>query len=215
MRRILTFVILPILILALAVPSVAESGGIAAVTAAETITAGDTLTVTVSISEADLILAAMVEPIYDSAVFELVEGSFLQSGALSDFNDQDGVIAWDTPQSPNGELAVFTLRAKQDAPLGEYTVGCRYSVRDSSDNLVTCNSPSVQVTIGENTTIPGDLNQDGEVNNLDVQYLLWYTLFPEDYPVIQNVDYDHNGEVNNKDVQYLLWYTLFPEDYPI
>ena len=61
----------------------------------------------------------------------------------------------------------------------------------------------------------GDLTCDGVVDNQDVEYLLWYTLFPEDYAISQNADYDHNGCVDNKDVEYLLWYTLFPEDYPL
>lgn len=61
----------------------------------------------------------------------------------------------------------------------------------------------------------GDLTGDAVVDNEDVAYLLWYTLFPEDYPVSANVDFNGDGIVNNKDVEYLLWYTLFPEDYPI
>ena len=61
----------------------------------------------------------------------------------------------------------------------------------------------------------GDFTGDGLVNNEDVAYLLWYTLFPEDYPVNANADFTGDGPVNNEDVAYLLWHTLFPEDYPI
>ena len=61
----------------------------------------------------------------------------------------------------------------------------------------------------------GDLDHDGDIDNNDVEYLLWYTLFPEDYPIEDFADFDHSGEVDNKDVEYLLWYTLFPEDYPL
>ena len=61
----------------------------------------------------------------------------------------------------------------------------------------------------------GDLNQDGVVDNLDVEYLLWVTLFPEDYTVSQNADFDRNGTLDNQDVEYLLWHTLFPTDYPL
>ena len=63
--------------------------------------------------------------------------------------------------------------------------------------------------------IPGDLNLDNVVNNKDVEYLLWHTLFSEDYPVDTDVDFNGDDVVNNKDVEYLLWHTLFPEDYPI
>lgn len=62
---------------------------------------------------------------------------------------------------------------------------------------------------------PGDLDGVEGVDNRDVEYLLWYTLFPEDYPLPQAADFDRDGYVDNKDVEYLLWHTLFPEDYPL
>ena len=65
------------------------------------------------------------------------------------------------------------------------------------------------------TDLSGDLNGDGAVNNEDVAYLLWFTLFPEDYPLSVDADFTGDGAVNNEDVAYLLWHTLFPEDYPI
>ena len=61
----------------------------------------------------------------------------------------------------------------------------------------------------------GDLDGDGQINNNDVAYLLWHTLFPEDYPISDPADFDGDGKVNNNDVAYLLWHTLFPEDYPL
>lgn len=61
----------------------------------------------------------------------------------------------------------------------------------------------------------GDFTGDREVNNLDVEYLLWHTLFPGSYPIHSNADFNRDGEANNLDVEYLLWHTLFPENYPI
>ena len=63
--------------------------------------------------------------------------------------------------------------------------------------------------------VSGDVNCDGFVDNLDVEYLLWHTLFPEDNPITVNADYDANGVIDNIDVEYLLWHTLFPEEYPL
>ena len=65
------------------------------------------------------------------------------------------------------------------------------------------------------TNSRGDLNQDGQVNNEDVAYLLWYTLFPDDYPISVDADYTGDGSINIVDVAYLVWHTLFPDDYPI
>lgn len=74
---------------------------------------------------------------------------------------------------------------------------------------------SIEITSEPVAPAPGDFDGDDAINNNDVAYLLWHTLFPEDYSVSSNADFDGDGQVNNNDVAYLLWHTLFPEDYPI
>ena len=85
------------------------------------------------------------------------------------------------------------------------------------------------VVSGENTTytcadcgsekvikkLPGDCNGDMQINNEDVIYLLWHTMFPGDYPLEMDVDFTKDGAVNNEDVIYLLWHTMFPDGYPL
>lgn len=75
-------------------------------------------------------------------------------------------------------------------------------------------TPTAQTKIS-NTAVRGDLDGDDVVNNKDVEYLLWHTLFPDTYPISQAADFDGDGAVNNKDVEYLLWHTLFPDTYPL
>ena len=67
----------------------------------------------------------------------------------------------------------------------------------------------------EGAQIIGDLDENGVVDNRDVEYLLWHTLFPEDYPLSTSGEMDGIPGIDNRDVEYLLWHTLFPEDYPI
>ena len=74
---------------------------------------------------------------------------------------------------------------------------------------------SIPMTTQAARAVIGDFDGDGSVNNADVAYLLWHTLFPEDYPIAGQSDFDGDGSVNNEDVAYLLWHTLFPEDYPL
>ena len=64
-------------------------------------------------------------------------------------------------------------------------------------------------------TLPGDLTGDEQVNNEDVSYLLWHTLFPDEFPISNNADFTGDGQVNNADVSYLFWHTLFPEEFPL
>lgn len=61
----------------------------------------------------------------------------------------------------------------------------------------------------------GDLNGDQNIDNKDVEYLLWHTLFPGSYPLELFADFNFDGKVDNKDVEYLLWHTLFPDSYPL
>ena len=68
---------------------------------------------------------------------------------------------------------------------------------------------------GGSDIITGDLNADGAVSDQDAVYLLFYTFFPDDYPVNQPVDLNGDGAVNDQDAVYLLFYTFFPEDYPL
>ena len=49
----------------------------------------------------------------------------------------------------------------------------------------------------------------------DVLALLWYVLFPDDYPIDAEADFDKNGSVDVDDVLTLLWYVRFPEDNPL
>ena len=67
----------------------------------------------------------------------------------------------------------------------------------------------------EVTQIIGDLDSNGIVDNRDVEYLLWHTLFPDTYPLSVSGEMDGIPGIDNRDVEYLLWHTLFPDTYPI
>ena len=61
----------------------------------------------------------------------------------------------------------------------------------------------------------GDLTHDGNVDEGDVEALLWHILFPESYPLEEFPDYNHDGTVDEGDVETLLWHVLFPEMHPL
>ena len=90
-----------------------------------------------------------------------------------------------------------------------------------SGDTVLCTGMTVQLVYGGNTietltvVVTGDLDGEGAIDNKDVEYLLWYTLFPDSYPLFAAADFNGDGSVDNKDVEYLLWYTLFPDSYPL
>lgn len=61
----------------------------------------------------------------------------------------------------------------------------------------------------------GDLDDDGEVTRNDAVHLLYHSLFPENYPVSQDCDYNGDGAITRDDAIYLLYHSLFPDAYPI
>jgi len=66
-----------------------------------------------------------------------------------------------------------------------------------------------------NDGIPGDLDNNGVVDEDDVIYLLQHLLMPGEFVVNQPVDYDHSGTVDEVDVIYLLQHLLMPEYFPL
>lgn len=74
-------------------------------------------------------------------------------------------------------------------------------------------SPGVEATEYKGDIF--DLNGDNSLSDMDAVYLLFYTFFPEDYPVDQPCDYDRNGQITDQDAVYLLFHIFFPTEYPI
>ena len=73
----------------------------------------------------------------------------------------------------------------------------------------------VEITIEAKAGMPGDFTGDKVVDNEDVIYLLWHTMFPDGYPLTASGDVNGDGKVDNEDVIYLLWHTMFPGGYPL
>ena len=68
---------------------------------------------------------------------------------------------------------------------------------------------------GDAKYAPGNVDMDDDVDVDDVLALLWNILFPEDYPIEVDADFDHSGTTDVDDVLALLWFVLFPEEYPL
>ena len=81
-------------------------------------------------------------------------------------------------------------------------------------------STAVEITVageepGPAVGMEGDFDGNGTVDDADVAYLLWHTLFADTYPIDINGDLNGDGAVDDADVAYLLWHTLFPDAYPL
>lgn len=135
-----------------------------------------------------------------------------QVGGLITFTDENGQCI-DKIWFPYGEQIVTPDVPEKPADANyTYTISWEPIPGDCTGNQ-TIQLRHIVHWIGGD--VRGDFNGDNEVNNLDVEYLLWHTLFPDSYPVQFIADFNNDGEVNNLDVEYLLWHTLFPETYPV
>jgi len=61
----------------------------------------------------------------------------------------------------------------------------------------------------------GDVDESGVLDVDDAIYLLYHTLLPEEYPLLQNADYSGDAVITEQDAQYLLYHTLLPAMYPL
>lgn len=77
------------------------------------------------------------------------------------------------------------------------------------------NEPLLNAELNCDYLVLGDYTGDMKVDNNDVIYLLWHTLFPADFPVATTADLNADGIVDNNDVITLLWHTLFPDSFPL
>lgn len=87
-----------------------------------------------------------------------------------------------------------------------------------SNQTINCDESDIEVCyISEKleSYVIGDLDGDEAVTDADAVYLLYYTFFPDMYPVNQDCDFDSDGEITDRDAIYLLYHTFFPDMYPI
>ncbi|MBO4501098.1 MAG: hypothetical protein J5760_02555 [Clostridia bacterium] len=99
----------------------------------------------------------------------------------------------------------FTFTAKAEGT-------CIITVTAEGGAYETC---KVTVVGDPKAMLRGDMDRDGDVDSDDAIYLLRYTLFPVDYPILQDADFTKNGAEGSEDAIYLLRHTLFAADFPL
>lgn len=151
MKKIMVL-LLSVLILAGAImPATANSitATTTCTTTADSIVRGDTVTVTVSLSNCAKLKSMALTPIYDSNVFELVSGEWLLTDAmLSNFDTKKGnaAIAYSAEKDANGDIFKFTLKVKDTAPFGETSLKVNPVVKNGSVSI-ECQAAEKIVTV--------------------------------------------------------------------
>lgn len=140
----------------------------------------------------------------------------VDNSVLSSWDESTGkgVVTLKSAEDLNGNV-VFTLtfHVSDAADEGFYSISLKVSAKDKNNAAINVATVTGGVTV--RNYIVGDVNGDGEITDEDAIYLLFYTFFPEEYPIEQPCDFNGDGEVTDEDAIYLLFYTFFPEEYPI
>lgn len=192
-------------------------------------TLGRQVNITVSLANNPGIVSATLRVVYDSSVMTLsaVEDTDLLSGSMhSDQFTSPYVLTWanDTVKNNitvNGTLVTLTFDIAEDAEVGSYPVKVVYDY----DNYDIMNYDSDKVkfytvdgVVDVSDVIIGDVNGDGNVNNLDRLVLARYLANWADYPAemidMTAADVNCDGNVNNRDRLILARYLAHWADYP-
>lgn len=188
---------------------------------------GKEFTVTIDISENPGIIAAKLLLNYDVDVLELVKveaGDFangsieLDGVVLPNYNfsenitDYPYVINWVDALATenittNGTFVTLTFKVKDDATVGTTDVSVTFAEEDIFDvelNNVAFEATAGTVTIVEVTGMPGDANEDGEVNTRDAALVMQYSNGWNVTINLDNADVNGDGEVNTRDYALLM-----------
>ena len=136
-KRLFLALCLVLAVMLTAIPAMA-AGSVDAWLSADTtsVTPGSTVNITVS-AEVDNCGSGGISISFDSAVFDLTGGSCLLSGtdlSYFDASTKDGAFAYAGSSAISGSAFQFSLKVKDSAPSGSYTVSVTFLADGTSDS---------------------------------------------------------------------------------
>ena len=144
MKKIIIACLCLLLITVLATNVLAASSSMSA--SSKTLRRGDTVTVTASMSSGDPATSYGLMLSYDTTVFELVDGSCTVGGTLVSSFNNGFAFMFQNPTAYSGAVGTVTLRVKDTAPFGTYTVSGSASVKNGTES-VAASGCSVSISV--------------------------------------------------------------------
>ena len=190
--------------------------------------AGEEFTVTIDISENPGIIGATFAVNYDADVLELVSataGNFAneseeKDGAvLANYNfgpteNSPFIITWvdalaEENVDTNGVFVTLTFKVKANAAEGSTEISVTAEEifdKDFNDVEFTVDSAIVNITAPEVTRVPGDVNEDGVIDGIDIILLVrHFNGWTVDIN-LDNADVNADGNVDGIDIILLVRY---------
>ena len=144
---------------------------------------------------------------YDEDQLEFLGFEELHTGLV--ISENGVVTSEDSVLVRGGErLCSLRFRAKNS---GESFVSIGMNYHNSYYNPAAIAAAHINIV----AYIPGDVNNDDEVDSDDAIYLLRHTMNQERYPITQPGDMNRDDEIDTNDAIYLLRHTMNPDRYPL
>ena len=188
--------------------------------------AGETVDVDVIVTSNPGVTAVKLVVDFDDSVLTLIgaeDKGVFNAGMFSDDYTSDYELVWlDALSAENntatGIVATLTFKVNDGADLGDtaitvYTVSAN-DILDADLNKVELNATTGGVTVVP-SAILGDLDGNKSITAKDAIYVLYHSLYGDEYPLNQDCDFNDDGFVTADDAIYLLYYVLFGDIYPI
>ena len=124
MKKIISLLVCLVLVFSLSISVFAAgSAKVNSNSSTNVVKLGDTITVTVSLSDCAPFKSMALTPNYDKNVFEMVSGEWLLTGAtLSNFNGTSAAIAYTPVVEKSGAIFKYVLKVKDNATLKNTTI---------------------------------------------------------------------------------------------
>ena len=176
--------------------------------------AGDTVSVTVSLPENPGIVSAKVKVLYDTTVLKLVSyeaGNFSAGGySWGELGKEYFIVNWCDAINPDNTadlLATLNFEILEGAADGFTAITLEFSCEDdmfnAADETVWFEAVDGGIEIVTAPVIPGDANGDGKANNRDLGVLQQYLNEWEGSVDEKAADLTGDGKVNNRDLGML------------
>lgn len=139
MRKIITLLLCFVMVAAMSVTVFAtDSAQMSFRASSSTVHRGDTVTITVSLSTVEDCRSAGFAHSFNTSVFEFVSGSCTLSGvAMGSVNSSAASFAYGSGTTVSGQVFTYTLKVKDNAPYGTYSVSGTANVRDTNGSIST------------------------------------------------------------------------------
>lgn len=151
MKKLLSLMVAAILVTSLCVTGFAAGNSISCTASKSDVKVGETVTVSVTLTNADPFKALGLSFEYNTNAFELVNGEWFIQGALLKDVDKakyKAAVAYKDQTVQNGEIFTFELKVKGGVELGAYDITVVPTMKNGTD-VISITGDTVKINVVE------------------------------------------------------------------